>query len=318
MTAQTSLDADAAPIAPTAEVWRAMNDEQRNAFLVRCIEHFEEVALTMGEGRPHSSAKSRVLDLLRRHHQQTRRLIYVAPELAVLYPGERVINPDIIAVLGVEDPGEDDRRSCWSVVDEGKGVDLVIEVLHRGEARKDLVGNVERYARLGIQEYFVYDRRTERVVGWRLAPNSRSYGALIARAGRLRSTVLELDLAVVDSRLRFFSGNAELVDSDGLIASLSKMVDDNVTVFEAAEAARERAEKERDDALLQRDDALLQRDDARATALRDAIRTVLRGRALQLSESHETKLKTAREEDLDRILRAAITASSADGVFEDV
>ncbi len=44
------------------------------------------------------------------------------------------------------------------MVAEGRGPDFILEVLHLGDRKKDLVKNVERYARLGVEEYFVYDR----------------------------------------------------------------------------------------------------------------------------------------------------------------
>ena len=297
------------PIVPDAGAWRAMSEEARVAFIVRCMDQLSEAALAMGEGRPHSTAKARVLDLLRQHYQRTNRLIYLAPDLMVLYPNEPPIDPDIIAVLGVPDPGENDTRLCWSVVDEGKGVDLVIEVLHRGNARKDLVQNVDRYARLGIREYFVYDRRKERVVGWRLDPASKGYRALAPTAGRLVSEVLDLDLAVIDAKLRFFQGSGELTDSASLIVEFSKMVDDNVAAFEAEQVAREQAEQERDSAVSERESAV--------RALRAAIRTVLRGRGLAIGADDEARLVAATAAQLDRWLSRALTASSTADALDD-
>ena len=89
----------------------------------------------------------------------------------MIYPGERGFSPDILAVLGVEEPDEDERLS-WVVADEGKGLDFVLEVLHRGDRDKDLVENVERYAQLGIPEYFVYDRARQQIHGFRLPAGS--------------------------------------------------------------------------------------------------------------------------------------------------
>jgi Uma2 family endonuclease len=330
------------PDVPDADTWRAMTEAQKHAFLVVCMEYFEEEAMLMAEGlmaegRPHSSAKSRVLDVLRRHFQRTNRQIYVAPELMVLYPREKPINPDIIAVLGVPDPGEDDRRLCWSVVDEGRGVDLIIEVLHRGDARKDLVRNVARYARLGIREYFVYDRRTERIVGWRLSEGQTAYQSLHPVGGRLQSRVLELDLAVVDAKLRFFHGTGELADSDSLIAALSQMVDDNVHAFETEQAARERAEQERDSAVQERDSAVQERDSAvqerdsavqerdsavqeRQAALdvlREAVRTILRGRGLTPNAAEEARLLAASAAQLDRWLPRCLAADSVAAALDE-
>jgi Uma2 family endonuclease len=81
----------------------------------------------------------------------------------------------VLAVLDVPQP-EDDERMAWVVADEGKGLDLVLEVLHHADRNKDLVENVERYARLGIPEYFVYDRARQRIHGHRRSPRSRPAG----------------------------------------------------------------------------------------------------------------------------------------------
>src|SRR5206468_6940193 len=59
------------------------------------------------------------------------------------------------------------------LADEGKGLDFVLEVLHRGDRKKDLVENVERYARLRIPEYFIYDRARQQINGYRLAGAKR-------------------------------------------------------------------------------------------------------------------------------------------------
>jgi Uma2 family endonuclease len=53
------------------------------------------------------------------------------------------------------------------VAEEQRGLDFVLEVLHLGNRKKDLVDNVERYARLRIPEYFVYDRARQQILGYR-------------------------------------------------------------------------------------------------------------------------------------------------------
>ena len=121
----------------------------------------------MTEGRRHEKAKTQTIDALELHFEAIGRAVYLAEEMAVLYPGEPVFSPDVLAVLGVREP-EDDARLAWVVADEGRGVDLVIEVLHHGNRRKVLVDNVERYAKLGIPEYFVYDRLHQQLYGHRL------------------------------------------------------------------------------------------------------------------------------------------------------
>src|SRR3954463_13617073 len=184
-------------IAPTEEEWRAMSPEERMRCLVDINEILSDPPIAMSEGRPHRKAKSRVLDRLGLHFRSTGRSIYMADEMAVLYPGQESFSPDILAVLDVPEP-EDDERMAWVVVDEGKGLDLVIEVLHRGDRHKDLVANVERYAALSIPEYFIYDRQRQQVIGYRLPrPNATRYERILPQLGRTSSMVLGLHLAVV-------------------------------------------------------------------------------------------------------------------------
>jgi hypothetical protein len=179
------------------------------------------------------------------------RVVYLAEEMAVLYPGEEVFTPDVLAVVGVPEP-EDDERMAWVVVDEGKGLDLVLEVLHRGNRQKDLVDNVERYARLGIPEYFIYDRAQQRIRGYRLPvdeggqsakpPGARRYQAIVPQGSRYSSAVLGLDLVIEEGTLRFFHGMAELFGSADLIRRLSGMVREREGKAEQAETKAEKAE----------------------------------------------------------------------------
>ena len=194
----------------------------------------------MSEGRPHKKAKTRAIDLLGLHFKAMGRLIYLAEEMAVMYPGEVSFTPDVMAVVDVPQP-DDDERMAWVVADEGRGIDLVLEVLHAGNRKKDLTDNVERYARLGIPEYFVYDRGQQRLYGYRLPPGARRYTPIVPQGGRYHTAVLGLDFAIEDGRLRVFHGSSELFGTDDLIARLHKMVDD---LGARAEAEAARAEQE--------------------------------------------------------------------------
>ncbi len=213
------------PVGPSLDAWRAMSPAAREAFVVGMNEALTEAAQLMSEGQPHKKAKSRAMDLLGLHFKAKGRDVYLAEELSVLYPGERGFAPDVMAVVDLPQPEEDERLS-WVVADEGRGPDVVLEVLHRGDRAKDLVENVERFARLRIPEYFVYDRAKQRVHGYRLAgPDAKRYERIVPQAGRIASRVLGIDLAVQDGRLRFFDGMAELFGSDDLITRLTGMVE---------------------------------------------------------------------------------------------
>ena len=228
-------------IAPTLDEWRAMTLAERERLLVQINDVLSDPRAAMSEGRPHKKAKTRALDLLGRHFGAIGRVIYLAEEMAVLYPGEEVFTPDVLAVLDVPQI-EDDERMAWVVADEGKGLDLVLEVLHHGDRKKDLVDNVERYASLGIPEYFVYDRARQQIHGFRLSePGARRYQRVVPQAGRFTSTVLGIDLAIVGGTLRFFLGESELGGTPGLIGRLQSMVDELGTKAEQAATQADQA-----------------------------------------------------------------------------
>lgn len=215
-----------APIGPSVEQWRAMSNAEKDRFYQQIYDALSASQEAMSQGRPHSRAKSAALDALVLHFKTTGRLIYVADELTVVYPGEPTFDPDLIAVLDVPQPDPDeDERMAWVVADEGKGPDFILEVLHKGSRDKDLGRNVTEYARLGIREYFVYDRLHFKLYGYRLARSGGAYLPLRPRLGRLTSEVLGLDLALVERKLRFFSGMGELMNSEEFIERLSKMMD---------------------------------------------------------------------------------------------
>ncbi|MFV8750604.1 DUF2330 domain-containing protein [Nannocystaceae bacterium ST9] len=230
------------PVAPSEEAWRAMSQAERDRFVDAVNDALSDPARTMEEGRPHVRAKNRVVDMLSLHFEAMGRVIYVADDMAAIYPGEECISPDVLIVLDVEQP-EDDERMAWVVADEGRGLDLALEVLHKGDRKKDLVDNVTRYARLGISEYFIYDWGKQQLYGYRLElPEARRYQRIVPQSGRYHSTVLGLDLVLQGGSLRFYHGMGELIGSDELIDRLTDMVDSLEAKAEQAEAAFEQAE----------------------------------------------------------------------------
>ena len=254
------------PIAPTESEWRAMSLAAREEFLIRVNDSLSDPRAAMSEGRPHKRAKSRALDLLGLHFGALGRVVYLAEEMAVHYPAEEVFTPDVLAVVDVPQP-EDDERLAWVVADEGKGLDLVLEVLHRGDRKKDLVDNVERYARLGIPEYFVYDRAQQRIRGHRLAGSGpRRYQPIVPQGGRYSSLVLGVDLAVEGGTLRFFHGMSELFGSADLIRRLTDIVQDREAKAEQAETKAQEAETKAQEAETKAQEAKAEAREAKARA----------------------------------------------------
>lgn len=271
-----------------------MTPSAREDLLVRILDALSDPAAAMSEGRRHKKAKSRVIDALGLHFGTIGRAVYLAEEMAVLYPGEAVFTPDVLAVVGVTEP-EDDARMAWVVADEGKGLDLAIEVLHQGSRTKDLVDNVERYARLGIPEYFAYDRLHQRIYGYRLPDErSRRYQRIVPQFGRHTSGVLGLDLAIEGGQLRFFYGIAELPGTTDVIGRLNRMVAGLEVRADEAEAQIEEAH----------------------TALREGIAALLGARGITCSSEARERLSSCSDAaTLQRWLFKAMTAGTEEEVF---
>lgn len=273
-----------------------MTPAERERVQVEINAALSTAADAMSEGQPHKKAKARTIDALGLHFRTIGRTVYLAEELAVLYPGEKPFSPDILAVLDVE-PVEDDERLSWVVADERKGPDLVLEVLHKGDRNKDLVTNVERYARLGISEYFVYDRLRQQIHGYRLTGlDDARYQRIVPQLGHSLSGVLGLSLAIVDNNLRFLAGEALLPVSADLIGRLQGMMGN-------LEAKAEQAQAQTDQAL---------------AGLREGLLAILDVRGIPCSDEDRERVESCVEPSaLRRWLARAKTASSSLEVFSD-
>lgn len=189
------------------------------------------------EGDPHNEPQSEVRDTLRRHFSRSGRGVYIASNLAVYYPNQPRIAPDVIVVMDV-DPHP---RESWVVLAEGKGLDLAIEILVHGSRTKDLRDNVKKYAGLGIPEYFVYEPLAGSLRGWHLTEGRAEYVPILPQGGRYPSAVLGLQLSVIAGHLRFLLGEAVLPTTAEIAERLDRMLEQAV---ERAEAEAQRAEAE--------------------------------------------------------------------------
>jgi Uma2 family endonuclease len=283
------------PIAPTEDEWQKLTPDERERLLEKVLDSLSDPRRLMSEGRPHKKAKSRALDLLGLHFNAVGRVIYLAEEMAVMSPGEEVFSPDVLAVLDVPQP-EDDLRMAWVVADEKKGLDFVLEVLCRGDRNKDLVANVERYARLDIPEYFIYDRARQQIHGYRLTgPDVKRYQRIVPQGGRYSSKVLGIDMVIQGGTLRFFQGSAELISSDDLIGRLTGMVEELEAKAQLAEAKAEQA----------------------TAGLREGVLAVLDARGIACPDDARERLMSCDDPSrLQRWLSRAKSAGSAAEAFE--
>lgn len=217
-----------------------MSPEERAAAVDALPAAMTDAEASPPEGDLHYDAKNDARETLREWFRRVGRSVYVAAEMTTYYPGERRFAPDVLVVCDV--PVHD--RTKWVVDAEGRGLDWVLEVHVGGDRKKDVELNVARYARLGIAEYFVYDRARQRLSGYRLAAGTRGYAPIVPQLGHYPSHVLGLDLTLEDGGLRFYHASAELLTPRDLAKKLGALVE-GLAAERDAEAERARTEAER-------------------------------------------------------------------------
>src|SRR5688500_800525 len=111
------------PRAPPLDVWERMSPEER-ARVVDMLPSELTIEAEPSEGDLHNEATATTRFTLDAFFRRVGRKIYVSSNLGVYYPGERLFAPDVIAVRDVEPH----KRMKWVVADEGKGIDLALEV----------------------------------------------------------------------------------------------------------------------------------------------------------------------------------------------
>ncbi len=187
------------------------------------------------EGDRHSACSESAVGALRVFFEATGQPVYVSGEMAVYFPGQHRVAPDVFAVMGAA-PGP---RDSWVVTLEGRRPGWVLEIVVHGDRRKDLKSHVVEYAALGIREYFVVDLPRRRLLGYRLADEAIGiYTPVVPQSGRYRSEVLGLYLALEGDRVRFYHGSAKLLDPAEIAAQLEdRLNDEQVQRREAEERA---------------------------------------------------------------------------------
>ena len=169
------------------------------------------------------------------------------------------VSPDVFVVSGVGNH----LRENYLIWQEGRGLDLVIELTSKTTRREDTTTKRRLYrSKIGVQEYFLFDPLEEyltpsfqgfRRVGTRFQP-------IRAVDGRLPSQVLGLHLEREGKRLRFYNP----ITKQWLPTPIEKARAETVAERTQKEAERERAEAERERAEAERVEKLAER--ARADA----------------------------------------------------
>jgi Uma2 family endonuclease len=300
---RSSRSSPLSPRAPTEAEWAAMCEEERR----RVVDALPAAVLpeeydAMAEGDWHWDAKSEALDALRRYFDSLGKSIYVAAERRVYYPGKLSFVPDLLVVLDV-DPK---KRRKWVVSAEGRGVDLVMEILHFGDRKKDLDNNVTFYASLGIAEYFIYDCGHQKLWGYRLPTvRARRYEPIQPRLGHHHSAVLGLSLCIVGDQLRFFHGTAELTTANSLIPRLEGLVGE---IQQKRERAEEELQAERQRAMVERERAV--------AALQQGVLLLLQARGFTVDDEARQRVLACQEAaDLARLQARAATCASLEALW---
>lgn len=112
----------------------------------------------MGETDLHRRWMIRVYDLLAHRYRGQR--VYVACNLLVYYEqGEpsRFVVPDVFLVLHCE-PGD---RRVFKIWEENRTPNVVIEITSLSTRNEDTSYKPDLYARIGVQEFFLYDPTSE-------------------------------------------------------------------------------------------------------------------------------------------------------------
>lgn len=103
----------------------------------------------------HREILIRILQTLEAHFEQYPD-VYISGDI-MMYdiedPRRTAISPDVLIAFGL---GRKQRRT-YKVWEEGKSPDFVMELSSASTYENDLTTKMEHYARMGIQDYFLYD-----------------------------------------------------------------------------------------------------------------------------------------------------------------
>ncbi|MBK6535286.1 MAG: Uma2 family endonuclease [Deltaproteobacteria bacterium] len=302
-------------VAPDEAAWAEMSPAEREAAVEEIVAVLDESLNAMSEGTPHFRNKSGAAADLDGHFRRAGRKVFLACELAVIYPGEPALVPDVLAVLDC-DPDLD--LGSWVVATQRRGIDVAIEVRNTGAKHKDLVENVRDYARVGIPEYFSFDCRSATLRGWRLgAPDARTYLSLsvLGSLPSVGAVCSSSRSSCADSRA---SLNQALVPSASeLVSRLQAMTDESQRAALESQLAALESERTALESRRAASEAEARAAKLRATVAASIVRLCDR-QGVALDDAQRAMI--AAERDADRLTRwfdRCLDASTAAEIFVD-
>jgi Uma2 family endonuclease len=249
----------------------------------RRVQYPDSDGKPMGETDLHRVLMTDLIFALQNHLRERGVQAYVAGNLFLYYEEgnpRAVVAPDVMVIPGA---AQFNRRTFQTWREGGLLPAVIIELTSRSTAKEDRELKPALYARLGVQEYFLFDPYSEYLnpplQGYRL--DGESYQPMLRVP--LRSQLLGLDLRQDDSTLRFYeprTGTRLLTPAETVIerAKAEKMARAAVIAArraeqERAQAEQERAQAEERAAALEQRAAALEAELARVRAERDQPRS---------------------------------------------
>jgi Uma2 family endonuclease len=158
----------------------------------------------------HGTAQRDLIDILQRRYAQ-REDVGVFGDLIIKWGREKLRQhcPDVCVVFGLKD--KEKYRSEFVVPEEGTKPAVVMEVVSPRYRRADRETKVKQYAKEGVQEYIILDRRRQRgervdeVLGYRLEEGS--YVPISPdEEGRIFSETLDIWVGMCEGKVMLFEG----------------------------------------------------------------------------------------------------------------
>jgi Uma2 family endonuclease len=161
----------------------------------------------MAETDKHRDLMIELIEQLKTHFQDDPQ-VYVSGNMLLYYEKGNVkkrLAPDVFVVRGVPKH----QRRVYKLWEEGQAPDVVFEISSRGTWGEDLQTKWQRYAQMGIREYFIFDPEYDYLKpalnAYRLV--NGEYKQLKSLGGVVTSKTLGLELVDTGETLRLRNPN---------------------------------------------------------------------------------------------------------------